>query len=351
MKSYRLKHFGRPLEFEEQEIPKPRGGEVLVKITAVGMCHSDLHLCDGGYDLGHGNRLLVKDRGVSLPLTLGHEAVGQAVELGPQAQEITLGRYYLVYPWIGCGECRMCIDGYENLCNEPRSLGIYRDGGYADHMLVPHSRYLLDIKGLDAVSAAPYACSGLTAYTALRKAGPLLESEPIVIIGAGGLGLMSIGLLKALDGFGAIVIDIDEHKRTAALAAGAILAVDGATPEDALAQITGQIGGLAHVVIDFVGSEHTAKLAFQCLAKGGKIVCVGLFGGSAPWSLPTIALRAATIQGNYVGTLRELKELLDLVHRKHVAPIPITRAPLGCANEMLQRLREGRVMGRVVLTP
>src|SRR5262249_45289192 len=149
---------------------------------------------------------------------------------------IEIGQTYLAFPWIGCGECATCRAGDEHMCGKPRSLGIYRDGGFADHILVPDSQHLLPLSGLDPVTAAPYACSGLTAYSALKKAGDLIRSEPIVVIGAGGLGLMSLGLLKALGGVGAVVEDIDPKKREAAMAAGALAAVDGAAA-DAASQI------------------------------------------------------------------------------------------------------------------
>ena len=349
MKSYRLQDFGGRIEPHEQTTPEPQGSEVLLRVLAAGVCHSDLHIWEGGYDLGHGKRLLVKDRGVSLPLTMGHEAVGEVVAVGPGADDtVRIGRRYLIYPWIGCGACAACLDGDENLCATPRSLGIYRDGGYADHVLVPHARYLLDLDGLDPIATAPLACSGLTTYSALRKAGMRIQLEPIVIFGAGGLGLMSLHLLKALGGVGAVVVDIDPDKRRAAEAAGALATVDGRAP-DALQHIVG--GGAPRVAIDFVGSAETAALAFQCLPKGGKIITVGLFGGAAPWSLPLIPLRAITIQGSYVGNLGELKELLDLVRREAVPAIPITCAPMDRVNDLLTKLRHGQIIGRAVMTP
>ena len=339
-----------PLEAETRATPRPTGSEVLLQVVAAGMCHSDVHLWDGGYDLGRGKKLFVKDRGVSLPLTLGHETVGEVLELGPDAHGVKCGETYLVYPWVGCGSCAVCRDGDENLCAKPRSIGIYRDGGYADHMIVPHPRYLLGLSGLDPISAAPYACSGLTTYSALKKAGSTILREPVVIIGAGGLGLMSLGLLKAMGGAGAVVVEVDEHKRTAALAAGAISVIDGNEP-DAMDQIVRAIGASPRIVIDFVGSEQTAALAFNSVAKGGTLITVGLFGGAAPWSLPLIPIRAITIQGSYVGNLAELTELLDLVRRKNVPAIPIMRTLLDDANQMLENLRLGKVVGRAVLTP
>ena len=350
MKSYRLREFGKPLQAEGQANPKPRGTEVLLEVVASGMCHTDLHLWDGGYDLGRGNRLSLTDRGVKLPLTLGHETVGRVLNLGPEAHGVEPGQNCLVFPWIGCGECSVCKAGNESFCGKPRFLGVLRDGGYADHILVPHSRYLLDLSGIDLIAAAPYACAGVTTYSALKKAGPSIQHEPIVIFGAGGLGLMSLGLLKAMEGIGAVVVEVDARKREAALAAGALSVVDG-NADDAAGQIAQAIGESPRTAIDFVGSEQSAALAFNCLAKGGKVVMVGLFGGAAPWSLPLIAMRAITIQGNYVGSLNELAELLDLVRRKRVPPMPIVATPLDNVNQMLQSLRQGKVLGRVVMTP
>ncbi|HTS51007.1 MAG TPA: alcohol dehydrogenase [Bryobacteraceae bacterium] len=351
MKSYRLTAFRNPLELNSRPLPEPQGREVLLKVVAAGICHSDIHIWEGGYNIGNGKMYSVMDKGgIALPLTLGHEVAGVALRAGPESGPIALDRQYLVFPWIGCGQCATCAAGDEHLCNKSRSLGIYQDGGYADHMLVPDARYLLDLNGLDPVTTAPYACSGLTAFSALKKAGDVIYSEPIAVIGAGGLGLMCVQLLKAVGGKGAVVVDIDEDKRKAAVAAGAIAAVDGKAG-DASSQIARAAGVRPRVVVDFVGSESSAALAFSAVAKGGKIVLVGLFGGAAPWSLPMIPLKAVTIQGSYVGNLAELAELLNLVRGKHVPPIPITRAPLEQADQMLGSLREGKVVGRVVLTP
>jgi propanol-preferring alcohol dehydrogenase len=350
VKSYRLQEFQKPLEVEERPTPYPQGREVLLKVVAAGMCHSDLHLSDGGYDLGHGDRLSLTDRGVRLPLTLGHETVGRVVALGPDAHGVAEGKNYLIFPWIGCGECRVCSTGNENYCPQPRFLGILRDGGYSDHIVVPHGRYLLELDGLDFRNAAPLACSGVTTYSALKKAGQAIHEGPIVIFGAGGLGLMSLRLLHAMGGSGAVVVEVDPKKREAALAAGALAVVDGLLPS-AMDEIVSAVGGSPHVLIDFVGSEQTAALAFRAVAKGGKIILVGLFGGAAPWPLPLVTMKAVTIQGNYLGSLGELVELLDLVRQKQVPPIPITSANLANVNEMLGTLRAGHVVGRVVLRP
>jgi propanol-preferring alcohol dehydrogenase len=216
-------------------------------------------------------------------------------------------------------------------------------------MTVPHPKYLLNLKGLDPVTAAPYACSGVTTYSAIKKVEAVLHT-PIVIFGAGGLGLMALSLLKAMGGKGAIVVDIDARKRDAAMAAGALATVDGKAP-DALQQLAQAAGGPILAVIDLVGNAATTQLGFDCLSKGGKLVLVGLFGGGAPWALPLIAMKAITIQGSYVGNLRETQELLDLVREKKIAPIPVTPMALAQANQALVDLQKGKLVGRAVLTP
>lgn len=350
MKSYQLVEFGKPLKQVDIATPQPTGDEVLIKVQAAGVCHSDLHIWEGSYDLGGGKRLSLKDRGMQLPLTMGHETAGEIVAVGPDVKDRKVGEICLVYPWIGCGECRVCRMGFENLCMKPHCLGVHCDGGYSDHLLIPKSKYLLPIGDLDPVVVAPYACSGVTTYSALKKLGDLIKEEPIMVIGMGGLGLMCVTILKAMGGKGAIVVDINEARRAAALKAGALAAIDGAAP-DAAAQLTTAFGGPCWGAIDLVGSAATAALGFNALAKGGKLVMVGLFGGAAPWSLPLIPMKAASIEGSYTGNLAETKELLDLVRKGKVPSIPIGRRPLSAATETIEDLRQGKIVGRVVLTP
>lgn len=351
MKSFKVTDFKSPLTEVNEPTPQPTGTQVLIKVKAAGVCHSDLHIWEGGYDLGHGRKpLSLKDRGVSLPRTMGHETVGEVVAIGPDAKSnLKVGDVCLVYPWLGCGKCELCLADQENMCQKANSLGVFCDGGYADYMTVPNAKYLINLKGLDPVTAAPYACSGVTTYSALKKVESVLH-HPIVIFGAGGLGLMALSLLKAMGGKGAIVVDIDARKREAAVAAGALGAVDGAAA-DALEQIAAKAGGPVYAAIDLVGNEQTAQLGFDCLTKGGKLVMVGLFGGGAPWALPLIPMKAITIQGSYVGNLRETEELLDLVRTKNIAPIPVTTMPLTKADEALNALKTGKLVGRAVLTP
>ncbi|CAN5153640.1 alcohol dehydrogenase [soil metagenome] len=351
MKSFKVEEFNGPLKEVDVATPQPTGTQVLLKVKAAGVCHSDLHIWEGGYELGHGRKpLSLKDRGVTLPLTMGHETVGEVVALGPEAKGVSIGDVRLIYPWLGCGKCETCLTGDENMCIvKANSIGIFCDGGYADYITVPNARYLIDLKGLDPVTAAPYACSGVTTYSAIKKVEAYFH-QPIVIFGAGGLGLMALTLLKAMGGKGAIVVDIDANKRAAAEKAGALGTVDGAAP-DALQQIMAKACGPIRGAIDLVGNSATSQLGFDCLAKGGKLVMVGLFGGGAPWALPLIAMKAITIQGSYVGSLTETQELIDLVSEKKIAPIPVTTLPLTQVDNALHDLKDGKLVGRAVLVP
>jgi alcohol dehydrogenase, propanol-preferring len=350
MKSYDVCECGAPLRLIERETPKPAGTEVLLKMVAAGVCHSDLHIWDGYYELGGGKRLQLLERGIKLPLTMGHENVGDVVAVGPDAKGVKIGDRRLAHPWMGCGECMVCKRGEENLCSKPRNLGVFSNGGYATHIMVPHPRYLFDIGDLPPEKAAPLACSGITAYSALKKASAVLNDQPVVIIGAGGVGLAAQALLKAMDGKGAIMVDIDPTKREAAKKAGALAVIDGNAP-DAAKQIIAATKGGAWAVIDFVGSGSTVKLGIDSLVKGGKVIVVGLFGGDITVSTPFFPMRAMAIQGSYVGSLTEMAELLDLVRRKGLPPIPVETRPLEEVTAALNDLRAGKVIGRVVLTP
>jgi len=350
VKCYCITQFSQPLDLLERQTPEPQGSEVLLKTRAAGVCHSDLHIWEGGYDLGHGKRLSLEARGIKLPLTMGHETVGTPVAMGPDVSGIEPHKNYLVYPWIGCGTCDVCLSGQENYCATPASLGIYKDGGYADHLLVPHSRYLLDIGTLDPATLAPHACSGLTTYSAINKLDPnIYTKQPVLILGAGGLGLMAIEILRAMGGHGAIVVDIDSLKLEAAKQAGALAVING-NDSDALEQILAANGGKPlQAALDLVGSASSSELGFNALSKGGSLVIVGLFGGASPWPLAFIPMRAIRIQGSYTGSLPELKALLELVKAGKINPIPVTTHPLSQASEVLHALHEGQVVGRAVL--
>jgi propanol-preferring alcohol dehydrogenase len=350
MRSFQVCRCGEPLQMVERATPAPTGTQVLLKVIAAGVCHSDIHIWDGFYELGQGKKLDLLQRGIKLPLTMGHENVGEVVAVGPDAKGVKMGARMLAHPWIGCGECAICKTGEEQLCKTPRNLGVFSDGGYSDFVMLPHPRYLFDIGDLDPARAAPLACSGITTYGALKKAGAIIKDEPLVIIGAGGLGLMCLALNTMMDNKPAIVVDIDPVKRDAAMKAGALAVVDGGAA-DAVQQIIKLTNGGAWAVIDYVGASKTVQLGVDSITKGGRVIVVGLFGGDITVSTPFFPLRAMAIQGSYVGSLPEMKELLDLVRAKGLPPVPLKTRRLEEVGGVLDELRAGKVVGRVVLTP
>ncbi|HEV7589171.1 MAG TPA: alcohol dehydrogenase [Longimicrobium sp.] len=350
MRSLQLVEFGAPLEWREQPTPEPAGGEVLLETMATGVCHSDLHLWDGYYGDG-AVRTYVKDRGVRLPITLGHEIVGRVVAAGPDAEGVAVGDVRLVYPWIGCGACRHCVDERSNHCSAMRSLGVLTHGGYADHVLVPDARCLLDIGTMRPEEAASYACAGLTAYAALRKLPPLEADEELVIVGAGGVGLMAAQVVRPMTQARVTFVDLDGRKLEAARTFGDFDTIDGSAvdPREALMRRTDGRGVAA--VVDFVGSSQTAALGQAVLAKNGTLVIVGLFGGEMTVPTHFFPLRNATIRGSYTGSLRELRELLALVRERGVRPVPVACHALEEVPRILEEMRQGRVVGRAVVVP
>ena len=350
MRSYQIVEFGRPLEARDYPTPVPQGTEVLLRVHACGVCHSDLHIWKGYFDLGDGQRITIADRGVGLPFTLGHEIVGEVAALGPDAAGIEVGDRRVVFPWIGCGDCDACTRGDELLCGAPRNIGTRRDGGYSDHVMVPHPRYLIDYSGLPQDAACTYACSGLTAYSALKKFANLGEGDSIVIIGAGGVGLSTVRLAPAVVGAKIVVADVDPVKRAAAREAGADDVIDNGAP-GAAAAVRKLTGGGAAAAIDFVGSPASARFGLDVLRRGGSLIVVGLYGDRLPMSLALFPLKMLTVQGSYVGTLAEMHELMRLAKAGDVQPIPISTRPLAEATAALEDLKAGRVVGRVVLKP
>ncbi|MEM4392032.1 MAG: alcohol dehydrogenase catalytic domain-containing protein, partial [Candidatus Nitrosotenuis sp.] len=250
MKAARIIEPKKPLEISEVQTPKPKDAEVLVKVKAVGVCHSDLHLWEGGYDTGDGF-MKVTDRGVKFPVIPGHEIVGTITEMGSAVQGFSVGDNVLVYPWIGCGNCPACRVGNDNLCDAPRSLGVFQNGGYAEYVVIPHFKFLAKVSGIDLDAAASLACSGLTAYSAIKKANANSQHN-IVILGAGGLGLMGVQIARAITRANIICVDIDDSKLQTAKELGADHVVNSKDPE-AVQKIMSLCGGKgADSVIDFV---------------------------------------------------------------------------------------------------
>ena len=351
MKSYQIVEWGKPLQMCLREKPVPQGQEVLVKIEAAGVCHSDLHIRAGFFDLGGGRRLTAADFGSKLPMTMGHEMAGTVAQLGPNATGPKVGTRVVVYPWIGCDVCSHCLDERDTDCEAQQSLGVRRDGGFSEYVLVPKGRYVVPVAdSLDLALAATYACSGLTAYGALKKMPRMSPTDRLLIIGAGGLGLASIAISPLVTDAQLVVADLDPSKLEAAKKLGAHLVFDTRSADTAAA-LKLAAGGPIRGVIDFVGSRQTAELALAVAVKGTVIVIVGMMGGSLEIPLPLMSPRNLTIRGSHVGTLDELKTLLAFAEEGRLPPTPLTTRPMSEVNDMMDDLDARRVIGRVVAIP
>jgi len=344
MISYQIVEHGKPLQRTVLQTPKPQGTEVLVRVTRAGVCHSDLHIWDGYFDLGGGKRFYVRDRGCVPPFTLGHEPSGIVEALGAKAKGAKIGQRRLVYPWIGCGKCAVCKAGHDNYCvSGTRYLGVNRPGAYSTHVLVPDPKYLIDTTGIDDSFASTLACSAVTVYSAINKLPELGPKDSVAGLGCGGLGLIAISVLRAKGVKNIVGCDIDEAKLAAALRQGAKSVVNTRAP-DAAQKLQGMAGA-----VDLVGSPATAALGIGALRKGGRYVICGLFGGELVHPLPPIAQRAIGIVGSYVGSLQELKEVVALAKKRKLKPSPVETRPADRANEALEDLKAGKVLGRIVL--
>ncbi|SHN87522.1 alcohol dehydrogenase [Bradyrhizobium erythrophlei] len=347
MRRQSLVKFDAPLCETVVETPKPLGREVLVRIECCGLCHSDLHIQDGYADLGGGKKLDTT-RGMTLPFTLGHEIAGVVEETGPDVPKDLIGKRRAVFPWIGCGQCRECLAGDENLCAKQRFLGVSIDGGFASHVLVPDAKYLLEYDPLPVNQAATLMCSGVTAYGALKRLVNRPRQRNLLLIGLGGVGMMGLSFAQAMFKQPITVADLSASARETALTNGAALAYDPSEPEISRRILKETDGGFDEIV-DFAGNEKSMAFAVSVLARGGKIVVSGLMGGN--FSLPMVqwVYKRMTIEGFMVGTLAEGHELMALARAGKIKPPPMREEPMADVQKWIDALRAGQVVGRIML--
>jgi alcohol dehydrogenase/propanol-preferring alcohol dehydrogenase len=346
MKAYQVVENGKPLEEKNLDTPAPKGKEILLKTLSCGVCHSDVHIHDGYFDLGGGMQLPTP---LLEPLTMGHEIFGEVVSVGEEVSNINVGEKYVAYPWIGCGDCELCNTDKTHYCMNNSNLGINVSGGYGDHVIVPGEQYLFDAGDTPDSLAGSYACRGLTAFSALRKAEPFPHDNSLVIVSAGGLGLLALKIARAAYGINPIVLDIDDEKLEVAKNLGASCVIN-TSKENAAEKIMEATGGGAKSIVDFVGAEASVNLGYQCLTKGGTQVVVGLFGGQMNIALPLMTLTEKKLMGSYVGSLGEMKDLMKLVSAGKIEPVEVESRDVSEANRTLEEMKSGKLLGLVSLT-
>ncbi len=339
MKAVRYRGPRQPFQLEDVPIPEPGAGEVRVRIRAAGMCHTELHFESGLLDLG------------VAPLTMGHEIAGVIEDVGTGVDVSRVGQRVLVYYYAGCGECDWCASGQENLCGRLRAeYGFFNDGGYAEYIVVPARNAVELPDNLTLEDAAPIGCSVTTAVHACSLAR-LADGDVAVVYGVGavGFGLIQVAALR-----GARVIGIGRTraKLDQALAFGASHVVDAAAGSEVATVVRDLTGGRgADVVFELVATRDTMSHATAMLAKRGRLVFIGYSEDSYTVHPIQLVISEAAVIGSVGNTMDELREAIELVAVRKVRTLVDRTIPLANWQEGLRALREGRLVGRVVLEP
>jgi propanol-preferring alcohol dehydrogenase len=343
MKAFQFAELQKPAELREVKVPEPGPGQVLIKIGGAGACHSDLHILD----------MPAGTPSLPLPFTLGHENAGWVEELGSGATGFAVGDPVLVYgPW-GCGSCANCRVGMENYCQNPgqsKPGGLGRDGGMANYMVVPSTRFLVPLGTLDPRQAAPLTDAALTSYHAVKRSIQLLgPGSTAVVIGAGGLGQMAIQVLKALSAAATVVaVDTSPAKLETAELMGADEAlVSGGDAVQRVKEITRGQG--ANLILDMVGVKPTLEMAVQISRVLGHVTIVGLGGGALPVNFHSPA-KECSVASPYWGSIPELMEVVSLAQAGKIKML-VEEFPLERASEAYQLLHDGKIQGRAVIVP
>lgn len=338
MKAAVLHGFKKPLTIEEVLRPVPAPDEVLIEIEACGVCHSDLHVADGDWPQFA--------QIVKMPLIPGHEVAGRIVEKGAGVRDLRIGDCVGV-PWIHwtCGECEFCREGNENLCVRQKMTGVTEDGGYAEFLKAPASHAIKIPESLSFVEAAPLFCAGVTVFRALKQA-KTSPGQRLAVFGVGGLGHLAVQLGRV---FGAEItaIDVLQEKLALATSLGAACTLNAATTN--VVEELRSKGGV-HVALVTSGAKAAYDMAFYCLRPSGTLLVVGLPAEDICFPPVLMAAGEVRVQSSTVGTREDLREVLALAAAGKVR-CQVTTYPLARANQVLDNLRRGQILGRAVLTP
>lgn len=334
MKAALAHSFGDGLRIQQVAVPTPREGEVLIRVAACGVCHTDLHAVNGDWP--------VKPK---LPFIPGHEGVGVVEAVGPGPALVEVGERVGV-PWLykACGTCEYCIAGWETLCPRQKNAGYSVNGSYAEFVIAPAAYVARIPDGLDFVQAGPILCAGVTTYKGIKET----ETRPgqwIVISGVGGLGHLAVQYAKAM-GLHVAAIDVSDEKLELAEQLGAEVTVN-AKSSNPIKQVQSQTGG-AHGALVTAVSIPACHQALGTLRPGGTCSLVGLPPGEFPAPIFDVVLKRLTIRGSIVGTRKDMQEALQFAAEGKVKSTVETQ-PLDAINDVFERLNKGRISGRVVL--
>ncbi|HVG59010.1 MAG TPA: NAD(P)-dependent alcohol dehydrogenase [Hyalangium sp.] len=343
-KAFQLVEWQQPPELRDVEVREPGPGEVLIKVGGAGACHTDLTI------MGMPPGLMP----YKLPFTLGHEAAGWVEAMGPGVTGFERGEPVLVYGSWGCGRCKPCRMGSENLCEHALKLGYYGggmgiDGSLAHYLRVPAARLLVPLGSLDPREWAPLADAALSPYHAVKRAQPtLVPGSTAVVIGAGGLGQMAVQLLRLMSPARVIVVDTSEAKLARAKELGADAGVRSS--DQAVSEIRELTRGQgAELVMDLVGTDATLKLAAGVARARGQLMLIGLGGGVLPFHFFGLPLECQ-VMAPYWGTLPEMMEVVELAQQGRLR-MTVERFSLEQIPEAYKRMREGTLKGRAIITP
>jgi propanol-preferring alcohol dehydrogenase len=341
MRAARLHEAGKPLRIDEVTVPRPSApGELLVRIQGSGFCHSDVHLIGGEVPIAR------------LPMTLGHENAGTVAAVAEGVRNFKEGDRVVIYGGWGDGVCDSCVAGDENICDNLAWPGVFGgDGGYAEYLLVPRERYLIKLDKLEPKVAAPYTDAALTPYHAIYRALDVLTPDrAALVIGTGGLGQFAVKILRLICGAEVIAADVADDKLATARSIGAHHVVNS-RDKDALERVLALSRGGVAATFDFVGIDSTLALAFGATRKQGRVVQVGLGGGTAKLQVMTSWKPEVAYSYSWWGNIKELREVIALAEDGRLPPVPLEFEPLDRIGEAYERVRGGKAKGRIVITP
>jgi alcohol dehydrogenase, propanol-preferring len=344
MRALQLKSFQSEPELVELPEPEPGPGQVVIKVGGAGACHSDLHVmrefAEGMAPWGP-------------PFVLGHEAAGWVHRLGSGVTGLEPGEPVAVYGLLGCGHCKPCAAGAENLCvhglEGPPGIGFGVDGAMAEYLLIADPRRLVPIGDLDPADVAPLTDAGLTPYRVIKRVQPkLTPGSHAVVIGAGGLGHLAIQILGAMTPATVIAVDAREPALALARQVGAAATVQAG--DAAAAELRDATGGAgADLVLDFVGSAPTIALGAAVAKVGMDLVVIGAAAGQFTWNFYALPYEVS-LTTSFWGTLPELHEVIALA-RQNKIKAHIQRFPLEQANHAYELMEHGQLSGRAVMVP